>query len=42
MMEGRTAVDHDSAEDGAVAANPLRRAVRDNVCAELEGADEVP
>ncbi len=42
MGEGRTSVDHDSAEDGAVPADPLCCAVRDDVCPELDGADEIP
>ncbi len=36
------AVYDDAAEDGAVAPDPLRRAVGDNVCTVLDGPDEVP
>ena len=35
------AVDDDASEDGAVSADPLRCAVRDNVRAVIEGTDEV-
>ena len=38
---GRTSVDDDAAEDGAVPADPLGRAVGDDVRAVVEGADEV-
>lgn len=36
-----TAVDDDTANGRSVAANPLRRAVYDDICAVLDGADEV-
>ena len=41
-MFRRTAVDDDTAEDRAVPADPLRRAVGDDVCTVVEGPDKVP
>ena len=40
-MFRRTAVDDDTAKDRAVPADPFRRAVGDDICTVVEGANQI-